>query len=1056
MDKIRTYAWILLALSGVLWAQNVISVEAFDEQGGNPGQMTLRLRVVNGGADTVEGVRLRYFLKYEKSRKLVVSPYYTAGAVLSVDTLGNHLALNIDIPKLSPGVFPNASGIGVGLNYADYGDFGKAGDFSYPGSGGFTETDKIPVYVDGVFYAGETPVGDEIPKIRFVGIQPEDFGTRSAWLELENFGTADVNLDGFYLKWSASDSVDVGDAVLGVGKRLRICGTGDSLECPAADVVLRKEGVALGKRGNVGLSKNGALFRQLVWNDSVRNLGGDSGRSAIVSQVPYNVGNISIEGIFIQKGVFFTLMNGVWVSHRAVDMANEDRLPSPEPFAENALEYDTSRVFRFAWHPVKNVEKYILTVKTRGDSVVYQETIGRTYADVNLDGDSYLWNVQNDDGLFSLEGVAWNSITKSAAAVDESHVLGVTALGVRKDTKMLVLNWGEKISEMPWDRPNETENMTEEESWRCWAVGVQMLNAYYGGTLTQDEIKFHGKTAAFSNVKIATVNGDAFVTRGEKDRIISAFGLGGDGGGYSYEARMALAWALNIDDADIKGEMSPNVDTSIFLTADTIQYYIDKGIPLFVARNQHVTVIDGYDYHDVENRKAHFLNTDNRGSDKWLPVSDSAYEYYFIPITDRSARLTDYRVHEDSDGDGIVDFDEMERFHTDPYNVDSDGDGVDDKTEIVLYTQKEPLVLNSLYLGSQQNFRRWLSTDPTNQIEITTINRLELYADVDGDGIRAELDVDSDGGGTWDGDELKDGTDPFDASDDTYQSSLAVVMTEWDAPADITLYSMDAMRVNDRTVCYDGDGYCKIASESGRVDFAVNVGVQSVVGDIYSRGGVWLRSLAQVNGDIYIYSKPVNDLTVNMQSGVAFGGSENVLSFADWPYSVYDKSKVYSIDGIDGAASLTVQSGEEKTLGDGDVYSEVKVESGGTLKIAPGEMRVGNLQLESGSSIELSYPGMKTVIWVGGKVRWRASIANEDWEQVARGFKLVQLSDADLFVEGDFAGTIHAARAKLVMGQTVKQIYGRFVANTLTIHQNSQVHRVDFDPIVPTMEVVWR
>ncbi len=72
MDKIRTYAWILLTLSGVLWAQNVISVEAFDEQGGNPGQMTLRLRVVNGGADTVEGVRLRYFLKYEKSRKLVM------------------------------------------------------------------------------------------------------------------------------------------------------------------------------------------------------------------------------------------------------------------------------------------------------------------------------------------------------------------------------------------------------------------------------------------------------------------------------------------------------------------------------------------------------------------------------------------------------------------------------------------------------------------------------------------------------------------------------------------------------------------------------------------------------------------------------------------------------------------------------------------------------------------------------------------------------------------------------------------------------------------------
>lgn len=72
MGEIKKFVLFLCALSGVLWAQNVISVEAFDEQGGNPGQMTLRLRVVNGGADTVEGVRLRYFLKYEKSRKLVM------------------------------------------------------------------------------------------------------------------------------------------------------------------------------------------------------------------------------------------------------------------------------------------------------------------------------------------------------------------------------------------------------------------------------------------------------------------------------------------------------------------------------------------------------------------------------------------------------------------------------------------------------------------------------------------------------------------------------------------------------------------------------------------------------------------------------------------------------------------------------------------------------------------------------------------------------------------------------------------------------------------------
>ena len=91
------------------------------------------------------------------------------------------------------------------------------------------------------------------------------------------------------------------------------------------------------------------------------------------------------------------------------------------------------------------------------------------------------------------------------------------------------------------------------------------------------------------------------------------------------------------------------------------------------------------------------------------------------------ARSDEPTIWMDTDGDGIIDFDEINRFHTDPYKVDTDGDGIDDKTEIRSYT--------------------FLSDDSFDSFDIRK-------PDADGDGLRAELDSDSDNGGVPD--ELED------------------------------------------------------------------------------------------------------------------------------------------------------------------------------------------------------------------------------------------------------------------------------------------------------------
>ncbi len=50
------------AMFGCAYAQNIVSVEAFDEQGNNPSQLTLRLKLTNNTSSTLNDVHAKYFL----------------------------------------------------------------------------------------------------------------------------------------------------------------------------------------------------------------------------------------------------------------------------------------------------------------------------------------------------------------------------------------------------------------------------------------------------------------------------------------------------------------------------------------------------------------------------------------------------------------------------------------------------------------------------------------------------------------------------------------------------------------------------------------------------------------------------------------------------------------------------------------------------------------------------------------------------------------------------------------------------------------------------------
>lgn len=1067
----RTYLVFLvaLAISSYACAQNFVSVEAFDEQGNNASQLTLRLRVINASLNTLNNVRARYFLNNYQDRVLNVSPYYTEGATISVDTIDGFLAINIDIAKLAPGIFPNMSGISLGVNDVSYRDLRKSEHFSYPGTGNFTLTNNIPLYVGGTILAGSTPVGDEIPKIRFVGIQPENSNTRSAWVELENYGTSDIDLNDYFLKWSFSDSVSFGNVVLPAGNKIRICQSNGSLECPSADVATVKNVLPFGNVGELVVSNAGFPIDYIAWgsvgnmSDSIRKINEylETKRFFDTEEIDYLGPVVSYKAGSFYHAVISKDDSSIvrWNLFTANQInANASSMPNAEPLSlsDSSIVYlAPDEEMSFAWIPVQGAKSYDLVIYNASDSsLVYEKTTSKTSEKVQLPHGEYLWGVVSsekevdDDFWTRMRDVLGDMLLFPATSLLDLLVedikwgvpvydLKAVPQAARKDSYMLDLKWGEHIlaSEwidyvgiVSWDAPRNSTSYIDkdgslafrskrerdhniEESWRCWIVTTCILNHFNGGNITQDEIKFH--------------------KFGTKDPILGAFPQGDDGRANDNDVTNIMSWALQIPKSKVnyrKGR--PSEDHIILMLA--------KGRPVVVGQERHVMVIDAVMKDAKTGRVSfRFLNTDNDGKTEWrVYAREKNINRYWSPELASSPKMTvlyaDLNGNKkmekgiddiyDADNDGVLDFDEEYRFCSLKDNDDSDGDEIKDKDEIKSYTLLEPYEKHGVVK--------------------------EKIADIDGDKKRAEMDDDSDNGGKKDGKEdlNKNGikevgeTNPYAAFDDLNSSNPMV-------PGDYALYASSNLRVNDGVKCYNKKGYCNIgaASINSNETFPLIVGARASVGNVYSRRNVFFRSHSHIYGNVYLENGSYVD-NVSLQNGTIIDGDIETISIADglvyfpliYPMANYDVSREQNIQ---------VYYGGTFDLYDGARYASIKVYNG-TLRIHPGEVWVGNLQLEPGTKIEFAMPGRQTVFHINGDFIWRGTILNKGYanETIATGFKLVQHSSKKMYVDEKFFGTIVAPASHVILGQANKTFYGSVMANDISVHQYSEVYYVKFNP----------
>jgi hypothetical protein len=411
-----------------------------------------------------------------------------------------------------------------------------------------------------------------------------------------------------------------------------------------------------------------------------------------------------------------------------------------------------------SWHPVAGMKRY--RVQVSADSG-FQSTVfdGETEVSlINLTGlqpAEYFWRVQAVTGsgqtalfspveTFSIEAPLQQAPGTVAADAIEENSIEVPQIAQKKDTFMLLL---EADEEFPggghrWDEPHAFTNPDDPADYmNCELATTVMVNRYYGGRLSQDRL-------GYELLKDIGPRGPEW-------------DLNYGGGGFDANIHQSmLNWALR--------PSTPITTTPLARTPEGLDRFwedikasIDAGRPIVIwigesraGSSAHAVVIHGYrrigGIRSVLVRDP-WQTTPFVWSGRSLENTAWALGYWVMPpVGQASPRSDEESIAADTDRDGVVDFDEVNRFKTNPNRSDSDGDLINDYVEIraSVFDPEHGYWLKvhphpDTFLDAQRD-AFFLFHDP--EIPGSTVRD-----DVDGDGKHMELDVDSDGGGCTDG-----------------------------------------------------------------------------------------------------------------------------------------------------------------------------------------------------------------------------------------------------------------------------------------------------------------
>ncbi len=304
----------------------------------------------------------------------------------------------------------------------------------------------------------------------------------------------------------------------------------------------------------------------------------------------------------------------------------------------------------------------------------------------------------------------------------EKILAGIKHQLQRKDTNLLCLDGcssdldgTDDGKNRHWDSAQPGKPVLNDHGGgNCARAVISMMVTFYGKRLSQDRIAYYMEEERPS-VGNGLPEGDLAHDKGME--------YSEDAGG---DETIALEWALNEKITFIHGSRD----------FEDLKGWLDENRPIMIRRtnylgiqdNHHISLIDGYRIHSDGKVQIRILDPLVRPEYSYkggwrnypIPVPMSSDKKQIIqgiwvgPASAPNAREDEKSIWTDADKDGIMDFDEQNRFFTEVFNRDSDGDGVSDKNDIREYV-----------FNSKNEYAK-------NE------------ADVDKDGLRKELDPDND------------------------------------------------------------------------------------------------------------------------------------------------------------------------------------------------------------------------------------------------------------------------------------------------------------------------
>lgn len=239
-------------------------------------------------------------------------------------------------------------------------------------------------------------------------------------------------------------------------------------------------------------------------------------------------------------------------------------------------------------------------------------------------------------------------------------ILAVPFIRQFKDTQMLLLERNAPAGRHAWDVDHgDLDEDDPSDNTNCTLASLAMMNRFAGGNLSQDRIGYE--------ILQHLVQGP------EQDIMY--------GRGVSRSRLLPVAYRFALGTASI--EPPRNGVNELW---NNVTNQIRHGNPVLSGPPGHNLLIIGFRI--VNGHRLLVVNDPWETSSQEYDIDDPGVRgqvvqwFHWLPAGDIVPRHQEPTVTLDSDGDGVVDFDETIRFATNPNNNDSDNDGVGDKRDI--------------------------------------------------------------------------------------------------------------------------------------------------------------------------------------------------------------------------------------------------------------------------------------------------------------------------------------------------------------------------------------